>query len=119
MNKGRVGKNGVECTILEPDHRKIDIRSHSGTVGALGTDAVGAAPGYVNAKVKEYLTKHYHQPSDEYETVVLDLKGARQFAEFVRDVTIAVANDQTRPSWLPGAEFERPKARASSGHCER
>jgi Zn-dependent M28 family amino/carboxypeptidase len=81
---------------------------------ALGTDGVGVAPGFVDAKVKEYLEKHYHRPSDDYDTVVLDLEGARQYAEFVRDVTIAVANSAERPAWLPGAEFQRPASSGSS-----
>jgi hypothetical protein len=38
---------------------------------------------------------------------VVDLKGLKQMAEFVRDVTIAVANADERPSWRPGAEFQR------------
>jgi len=39
--------------------------------------------------------------------VVLDLNGSRQFAEFVRDVTIAVANAAERPTWNAGGEFRR------------
>ncbi|MBC7790752.1 MAG: M28 family peptidase [Anaerolineae bacterium] len=74
----------------------------------LGTDAVGKPAGFTDAKVKEYLDVHYHRPSDDYDTVVLDLEGAKQFAEFVRDVTISVANGAERPTWLKGAEFQRP-----------
>ena len=86
---------------------------------ALGTDGVGMSAGFVDAKVKEYLEKHYHQPSDEYETVALSLEGSRQFAEFVRDVTIAVANGP-KPAWLPRAEFQRPVGAAPSGQpCVR
>ena len=86
---------------------------------ALGTDGVGMPAGFVDAKVKEYLEKHYHQPSDEYETVALSLEGSRQFAEFVRDVTIAVANGP-KPAWLPRAEFQRPVGAAPSGQpCVR
>lgn len=79
---------------------------------ALGTDAAGQPAGFVDGKVEEYLQRHYHRPSDEYDTVVLDLAGAVQFAEFVRDVTIDVANAQARPEWLPGSEFRRPPAGA-------
>ena len=74
---------------------------------ALGTDAAGQPAGFVDGKVEEYLQRHYHRPSDEYDTVVVDLAGAVQFAEFVRDVTIDVANAPTRPEWLPGSEFRR------------
>ncbi len=75
---------------------------------ALGTDAVGVAPDFVDAKVKEYMSQHYHRPSDEYAIVVLDLAGSRQFADFAGRVAIAVASAPARPRWLPGAEFQRP-----------
>jgi hypothetical protein len=74
---------------------------------ALGTDAEGRPAGYIDAKVEEYLQRHYHRPSDEYETVVVDLAGAVQFANFVRDVTIDVANSAERPQWFEGSEFQQ------------
>lgn len=83
---------------------------------ALGTDAVNRAPGFIDARVREYLQQHYHRPSDEYDKVVLDLEGTRQFAEFIRDVTIAVANADDRPQWRAGTEFQRP---ASPAGCSR
>jgi hypothetical protein len=84
---------------------------------ALGTDAVGSSRQYVDSMVKDYLDRHYHKPSDEYQTVALNLEGSKQFAEFVRDVTIAVANDSAPPSWLPGAEFQRSKERRTANRC--
>ena len=86
---------------------------------ALGTDAVGSSRQYVDSMVKDYLERHYHQPSDEYQTVALNLEGSKQFAEFVRDVAIAIANDPTPPSWLPGSEFQRRRNRETSTHCVR
>ena len=74
---------------------------------ALGTDAVGHPSGWTDAKAKDYIDHHYHRPSDDYETVAVDLAGSRQLAEFVRDVTIAVARARDRPTWLHGAEFSR------------
>lgn len=75
---------------------------------ALGTDAEGRPAGWVDERVKEYLATHYHRPSDDYETVVVDLSGAVQFAEYVREVTIAVARAAGRPTWNRGGEFARP-----------
>jgi Zn-dependent M28 family amino/carboxypeptidase len=86
---------------------------------ALGTDAVASSKQHVDSMVKDYLERHYHKPSDEYETVAIDLEGSRQFAEFVRDVTIAVANDDRPPSWLPGGEFQRARERPTSSRCVR
>ena len=75
---------------------------------ALGTDAEGRPAGWVDERVKEYLAKHYHRPSDDYETVVVNLEGVVQYAQYVRDVTIAVARMSGRPAWNRGGEFARP-----------
>jgi len=79
----------------------------------VGIDTRDQPAGATKARLDEYLAKHYHQPSDEYDTVVVDMRGSQQFAEFVRDVTIAVANANERPAWLPGAEFSRAGAAAA------
>ncbi|MCU0621414.1 MAG: M28 family peptidase [Gemmatimonadales bacterium] len=73
----------------------------------LGTDTEGRGTAWTDSLVADYLQRHYHQPSDDYATVAIDLRGAQQFAEFLRDVTVAVARDPKRPEWLPGAEFRR------------
>jgi hypothetical protein len=86
---------------------------------ALGTNPVQGSKQYVDAKVKEYLEKHYHQPSDDYQTINPKLEGSRQYAEFVRDVAIAVANDSASPKWLPGAEFQRQSKPRISRKCAR
>lgn len=78
---------------------------------ALGTDALGRPEGWTNLRVKQYLEREYHRPSDDYETVVVDIQGARQFAEFARRLTSMVARAPQGPAWLPGAEFSRPPAR--------
>ena len=49
---------------------------------ALGTDDANQPAGFTEAKTNEYLQRHYHRPSDDYATVVLDLRGALQYAEF-------------------------------------
>lgn len=104
----------TEGFFLRADNFPFAIAGVPSLYMALGTDGVGQAPGYVDEKVKEYLTTHYHRPSDDYETVVLDLDGSRQYAEFVRDVTIAVANASDRPKWNPGGEFKRSAGRSDS-----
>lgn len=75
---------------------------------ALGMDAEGRPAGWTDARVNEYMARHYHQPSDEYDTVVVDLAGAVQYAAYVRAVTTAVATARARPAWRKGAEFSRP-----------
>jgi len=78
---------------------------------ALGTDGEKHGKAWVDAKVKEYLAHHYHRPSDDFATVVLDLDGAKQYADFVRAVAIAVASDRAKPEWNPHGEFARPGTR--------
>ena len=75
---------------------------------ALGTEDATQPAGFTVNKTNEYLRQHYHRPSDDYATVVHDLRGALQFAEFARDLTIAVARSRERPQWNAGAEFSRP-----------
>jgi len=75
---------------------------------ALGTDGEKQGKAWVDAKVKEYLDHHYHRPSDDFATVVLDLDGVKQYADFVRAVAIEVANDRVKPEWNPRGEFARP-----------
>ena len=72
---------------------------------ALGTKAVGRPERFVLDKIQEYLDKHYHRPSDEYDAVVVDLGGAAQYATFVYEVAMSVANTTARPTWNVGAEF--------------
>ncbi len=79
---------------------------------ALGTKAVGKPERFVHEKIQEYLDKHYHRPSDDYDTVVIDLGGAAQYATFVYEVAMSVANTTARPTWNVGSEFGgRPDAR--------
>ncbi len=82
---------------------------------ALGTDAVGRPPGWTDTRVQEYLTTQYHRPSDDYQTVVVDIAGSLQLAEFSLDLTRAVARDPGRPEWLPGSEFQRGVGSKASG----
>lgn len=73
----------------------------------LGTKDIDHDPGWTNSKNEEYINKHYHQVSDNYENVVLDLRGAVQLAEFTRDLIYDIANSKEKPKWLPSSEFDR------------
>lgn len=67
--------------------------------------------------MRSYLQQDYHRPSDDYKTVVIDLAGSRQFSEFVRDVTRALARGREKPAWLPVCEFARPAAGSPRAPC--
>ena len=77
---------------------------------ALGTDGVGHPKGWIDGRVSEYLNRHYHAVSDDYDTVVEDIRGAVQLAEFTRRLTVRIARAPGRPAWRPGAEFARSEA---------
>ena len=76
---------------------------------ALGTEDENHPAGWTKVRSDEYLKKHYHKPSDNFDTVVLDLGGALQLAEITRDLIIAVAKAKERPYWIQGSEFSRDK----------
>jgi hypothetical protein len=82
---------------------------------ALGTDDIDHPPGWSKAKSAEYIERHAHQPSDDYATVVLDLRGVLQIAEFTRDLIIQVAQAKERPQWLSGSEYSRSKITVAPG----
>ena len=74
---------------------------------ALGTEDENHPAGWTIAKSNEYMEKHYHSPSDEYQTVVFDLTGSLQLAQFTRELIITVAKAKERPQWINGGEFSR------------
>jgi peptidase M28-like protein len=97
----------TEGFFLRADNFPFAVAGIPSLYMALGADAVGADTTAVKTRAHEYLNSQYHQPSDEYDRVVMDMAGSKQFAEFVRDVAIAVANTDARPEWLTGVEFQR------------
>ena len=61
---------------------------------------------------EEYVTKHYHQPSDEYHPE-MDFRGDAVMARFGIALGWEAANQSTLVGWKSGDEFE--KARTASG----
>jgi Zn-dependent M28 family amino/carboxypeptidase len=55
---------------------------------------------------KEWLTNHYHAPSDDINQPV-DLSAAALYEEIMRKLLIAVANDDARPQWKADSFFRR------------
>jgi Zn-dependent M28 family amino/carboxypeptidase len=67
---------------------------------------VGFEPGTPEAKVfKDWLTRHYHAPSDDTRQPV-DLGAAALYEEIVRRLLVEVANG-ARPRWKPDSFFRR------------
>jgi Zn-dependent M28 family amino/carboxypeptidase len=69
---------------------------------------------YGDAKAAEYIKKHYHGPSDEYNPD-WDLSGAIEDLELYKTTGLMVINSGDWPNWNEGTEFKaaRDKQRAN------
>jgi hypothetical protein len=74
-----------------------------------GPSYVGRPPGWGEARVKEFETLHYHQPSDEYDGH-WDLSGAVEDLQLLLVAGLRVANAPGMPVWTQGDEFEARRA---------
>jgi Zn-dependent M28 family amino/carboxypeptidase len=70
-----------------------------------GVEAVGRPAGWGRAQQDAWVTKHYHQPSDEL-GADWDLAGAVQDARLYFALGYAVAQAPGLPTWVKGDEFE-------------
>jgi len=66
------------------------------------------------AKLKEYGTRSYHQPSDEYRSD-FDLSGAAQLGEIVYRLGMVLGNADTVPTWNADAEFKAMREASRRG----
>jgi Zn-dependent M28 family amino/carboxypeptidase len=71
-----------------------------------GVDYVGKPAGYGMQIMNEYISKHYHKPSDIVRPD-WDMSGAVQQLQYYWMVGYRVAEADTYPEWKPGAEFKR------------
>jgi Zn-dependent M28 family amino/carboxypeptidase len=77
-----------------------------------GTHYFGKPADFAEKQVEEYNSKHYHQPSDEYQED-WDFSGMEQMARFGFEIGLEAANMDRLPSWREGDEFLA--ARQASG----
>ena len=85
------------------------------TTIAAGTDFVGKPAGWGKAHNEEFVAKHYHQPSDEYDPK-WPLTGTAQIADIVYRFGTELANAATIPTWNADAEFRPIRERSLNGH---
>ena len=76
---------------------------------AAGKEVTGRPEGFGRQKADEYVSKHYHQPSDRIDPS-WDLAGAVEDARLLFAVGYEVANGEAFPQWNPGGEFSRDSA---------
>ena len=68
---------------------------------------IGFDPGSPQQQIfKDWLTNHYHAPSDDTGQPV-DLSAAALYEEIMRKLLIAVANSDVRPQWKADSFFRR------------
>jgi Zn-dependent M28 family amino/carboxypeptidase len=70
------------------------------------TEFAGKPAGWGKSAYEEYNSKHYHQPSDEFQTD-WDFTAVAQAAEFGYLLGIEVANQTRLPDWRSGEAFHR------------
>ena len=63
---------------------------------------------------KQWLTEHYHAPSDDLSQQPVDRVGAARFIAFLTAMTRAVADAPERPRWNDDSFFRRQLGRV--GH---
>ncbi len=73
-----------------------------------GVDYIGKPEGYGMQLMKEYISKHYHKPSDIVRPD-WDMSGAVQQLQYYWMVGYRVAEAAKYPEWKPGAEFKRKR----------
>jgi Zn-dependent M28 family amino/carboxypeptidase len=69
-----------------------------------GGDFVGKPAGFAEQLFREFNSKHYHQPSDEFHED-WDFAGLEQIARFGFLLGFEIANLDKLPHWKPGEEF--------------
>ena len=62
---------------------------------------------------KEYVEKHYHQPSDEW-SPSWDFSGMAQDVQLLHDLGRDLANSRAWPNWSPDSEFRAARDRSAS-----
>jgi Zn-dependent M28 family amino/carboxypeptidase len=70
------------------------------------TEFAGRPAGFGEQAYREYNRKHYHQPSDEFQSD-WDFTALRQAAEYGFLLGQDIANQDKLPDWRPGDQFHR------------
>jgi Zn-dependent M28 family amino/carboxypeptidase len=110
-----VGKVGVALAADPMPEETIFVRSDHYTFVKHGVPAILLATGYANggeAAWKNYLSTHYHRPSDDLNLPINWAAGAK-YAEVNYLITRELANAPERPRWYAGDYFGNAFAAAA------
>ncbi len=87
------------------DHFEFAKRGVPCLYPSSGKDVIGRPPEYGHERADEYVSRHYHQPSDNLDPA-WEMSGAVQDAQLLFEVGYRVANGPAYPEWLPDGEFK-------------
>ncbi len=71
-----------------------------------GSDFVGKGKEYGQNLKTTYTQKHYHQPSDEFDTTRMNFEGGVEDLKLLFQVGRKLASSDLWPQWKPGSEFK-------------
>jgi len=86
------------------DHFSLAKRGVPAFSFGVGQDYIDRPDGWGEERVAEYRDKHYHQPSDEFQSS-WDFTGIATLARFGFELGRIVAEQEQLPSWKLGDEF--------------
>lgn len=75
-----------------------------------GSHYIGKPENFGKTIFEQYNARHYHQPSDEYRDD-WDFSGIAQMANFGLTLGMEIANLPQLPTWMPGDEFLKARAK--------
>jgi Zn-dependent M28 family amino/carboxypeptidase len=78
-----------------------------------GNDLVNGGTARGEVVSAEYTTKHYHQPSDEWQPS-WDFRGMAEDAELLHQVGERLANSREWPNWGQGSEFRAARDKTAA-----
>jgi Zn-dependent M28 family amino/carboxypeptidase len=78
-----------------------------------GDDLVNGGVARGEAVTAEYTTKHYHQPSDEWQPS-WDFRGMAEDAYLLHQVGERLANSREWPNWSPDSEFRAARDKTAA-----
>jgi len=97
---------------LRPDHeteRRLFSRSDNYSFVRIGVPIAsfifGYDPGTESERIyRDWYARRYHKPQDDLLTPI-DWEAAVKFNDFYRTLVLAIANNPTRPQWLPTSAY--------------
>lgn len=76
-----------------------------------GTEVIGRPEGWGSERVNEYRSRHYHQPTDEFQED-WDFAGVAELARFGFELGRLAASQADLPTWREGDEFLAARQRS-------